>query len=456
LDELWRIVGAYRPQKELADALKKSKSSRVDAVNRLKAEHTQRITMQHHAADQAQCIADLRRDRDELRAANATLHDQVNDWHRKAVETRAERDALAVRLDLQAKALSSELAKAREVLARTEWKPLTDERVIEIRKETKALDRQWGDTIAFARAIEAAVLAADRDAARAEAADMRRDRDAQAARLAKTKGVTLNAAQLRHALEFVAPDFDADPDQRESEVTIAWRDAGVVADDDGNPEPAGYVAWITDYPEEGALPLQESWDVMPADAPAQASGRRVAVDAGALQMVINALRRDAEDGRPVRGEMADALLAAAPELADHCEEGRRMVPERAEPEDMLRAVLGTDVARQTRIKLGDGQGTNTADCQALLSAGQAWLSAFALAGAAPAQAAPTAGCGACGDACRSRASCRLADESPEAEPTRCQADRDGDCSHPDCPQLRDSEPHATGRWCPLGAEGGAA
>lgn len=38
-------------------------------------------------------------------------------------------------------------------------------------------------------------------------------------------------------------------------------------------------------------------------------GMRV-VNAGALQMVVNALRRDAEEGKQVRGEMADALLAA--------------------------------------------------------------------------------------------------------------------------------------------------
>lgn len=38
---------------------------------------------------------------------------------------------------------------------------------------------------------------------------------------------------------------------------------------------------------------------------------RTTVDAGALQMVINVLRRDAADGKTVRGEMADALLATA-------------------------------------------------------------------------------------------------------------------------------------------------
>lgn len=31
----------------------------------------------------------------------------------------------------------------------------------------------------------------------------------------------------------------------------------------------------------------------------------------------------------------------------------------------------------------------------------------------------------------------------------CKADRDGECSHKDCPQLRDGEPGKTGRSCPL-------
>lgn len=31
----------------------------------------------------------------------------------------------------------------------------------------------------------------------------------------------------------------------------------------------------------------------------------------------------------------------------------------------------------------------------------------------------------------------------------CAADRDGDCDHRDCPQLRDGEPAKTGRHCPL-------
>lgn len=37
----------------------------------------------------------------------------------------------------------------------------------------------------------------------------------------------------------------------------------------------------------------------------------------------------------------------------------------------------------------------------------------------------------------------------DAEPMRCHAGRDGDCTHPDCPQLRDGEPVRSGRDCPL-------
>ena len=33
--------------------------------------------------------------------------------------------------------------------------------------------------------------------------------------------------------------------------------------------------------------------------------------------------------------------------------------------------------------------------------------------------------------------------------TSCAADRDGECVHAQCPQLRDNEPRATGRHCPL-------
>lgn len=56
------------------------------------------------------------------------------------------------------------------------------------------------------------------------------------------------------------------------------------------------------------IPMSESdaQVVLPESVP---SGMCL-VNAGALQMVINALRRDAEEGKVVRGEMADELLAS--------------------------------------------------------------------------------------------------------------------------------------------------
>lgn len=36
--------------------------------------------------------------------------------------------------------------------------------------------------------------------------------------------------------------------------------------------------------------------------------------------------------------------------------------------------------------------------------------------------------------------------------TRCHADCDGECDWSECPQIRDGEPHKSGRHCPLDAE----
>lgn len=70
--------------------------------------------------------------------------------------------------------------------------------------------------------------------------------------------ITLTALQLRHALDFASPDFDTDEDQRETAVSIAWAPAGATHTDEGDPDPAGYKVWMTDYPEEGSIPLDES------------------------------------------------------------------------------------------------------------------------------------------------------------------------------------------------------
>lgn len=37
--------------------------------------------------------------------------------------------------------------------------------------------------------------------------------------------------------------------------------------------------------------------------------------------------------------------------------------------------------------------------------------------------------------------------------TRCAAGMDGDCAHPQCPQLRDLEPYNSSRHCPLDTQG---
>ena len=36
-----------------------------------------------------------------------------------------------------------------------------------------------------------------------------------------------------------------------------------------------------------------------------------------------------------------------------------------------------------------------------------------------------------------------------AQPSHCDANRDGECTHPGCPQLLHGEPRATGRHCPV-------
>ena len=64
--------------------------------------------------------------------------------------------------------------------------------------------------------------------------------------------ISLNGFQLRAALEFAAPD--GDDEQLESEVTIQYGPART--DDDGT-EAAGMFCWISDYPEEGSIRLDD-------------------------------------------------------------------------------------------------------------------------------------------------------------------------------------------------------
>ena len=48
-----------------------------------------------------------------------------------------------------------------------------------------------------------------------------------------------------------------------------------------------------------------------------------------------------------------------------------------------------------------------------------------------------------------RAAKAASQDTKHAPLTRCAAGRDGECGHAQCPQLRDNEPRATGRHCPL-------
>ena len=64
--------------------------------------------------------------------------------------------------------------------------------------------------------------------------------------------ISLNGFQLRAALEFAAPD--GDDEQLESEVTIQY---GPARTDDDGAEAAGMFCWISDYPGEGSIRLDD-------------------------------------------------------------------------------------------------------------------------------------------------------------------------------------------------------
>ena len=220
-NELTGLQMAVRLLAEIGD---ERSDAAIDAVHDLADE---RVTLQHHACDLAQRVADLEAERDEL-IDQRDRGDAQNDLLLAELrQVNTERDALRARLaEIEARATSAE-----------------EQSVLMLKKANNLRARN---------AILKGALS------RGEAM------------------VTINAAQLRHALDFAAPDFDRDVDQRETDVTIAWREAGEVIGDDGQPEPSGHVAWLTEYPEEGCLPLQESWssgtanEAEPDAAPAQA------------------------------------------------------------------------------------------------------------------------------------------------------------------------------------------
>jgi hypothetical protein len=68
------------------------------------------------------------------------------------------------------------------------------------------------------------------------------------------RGVTLNGRQLREAMEFIDSDDECD-------VGIAWLPDRTSSE--GEAMPAGYYAWMADYPEEGCIPLTATDEAIP-------------------------------------------------------------------------------------------------------------------------------------------------------------------------------------------------
>jgi hypothetical protein len=73
------------------------------------------------------------------------------------------------------------------------------------------------------------------------------ERIAAAESPAANRSITISGYALRAALEFVAPDTDAD--QLEAEVSIQYGEAGHSG--------AGYYCCLTEYPEEGSILLPD-------------------------------------------------------------------------------------------------------------------------------------------------------------------------------------------------------
>lgn len=60
--------------------------------------------------------------------------------------------------------------------------------------------------------------------------------------------ITLNGHQLKNLLDFVNPDGEKDLNQLETELTISFFEDGHSG--------KGYYFWMTEYPEEGAMKLE--------------------------------------------------------------------------------------------------------------------------------------------------------------------------------------------------------
>ena len=81
--------------------------------------------------------------------------------------------------------------------------------------------------------------------------------------------------------------------------------------------------WDDPYPlaAQARVLWSAAWGaaMAPAGEPVARSARRVSVDSGAIAMVLNALRRDAAEGKASRQEMVDELEATISPAIDRSE-----------------------------------------------------------------------------------------------------------------------------------------
>jgi hypothetical protein len=252
------------------------------AIDAIRAEHDQRLTLQHHAADLAQRVADLEAERDRLQ----------HDRHRVRADAQARVDAAVLR------ALAAE----------------------QMRDELRArLDASNADAAtAWARHENANRLQVS---LQMDNADLRK-------RLAEMDACYAHDAVWEALQRMIEDGQTKGPASREDALTVARhrdrvrllaaRPVPAVPDESFNCDVCGVACedpWHYSAGDQRHMHACDAcWPGVSPAAPATPTGWKL-VKSGALAMVVNALRRDAEDGRPVRGEMADELLAAAPEAA---------------------------------------------------------------------------------------------------------------------------------------------
>ncbi len=77
--------------------------------------------------------------------------------------------------------------------------------------------------------------------------------------------ITLNGKQIRELAEFVGLTITEHDyaDEYETEITIADCPVNGVIEDDGSTTKYDYIAYLTDYPEEGVCPLGEGEQLTP-------------------------------------------------------------------------------------------------------------------------------------------------------------------------------------------------